>query len=497
MMKMEKKQTENRSVVPLRQETANTFNLVEEFLQKYSIFVQNQLNSLNLTEGTAIPSNKDDVDNDDNRDMIEKSKKLEKGYSTIFAYFPLDIIEQFEKRLKRIHLNLSDEIRRLTAVETNTKQLKKKIAIARTLSELDEFIQNSNFKFRNLFEKHQTRIYNAEADIEPAVDNSDKKKALNDIEALLSNALYVLAKKIKVLPLEENETNIKNMDELRNNLEHMKRSTKICHQIFATTIEKVKSDIEKNMDREFKKIDKLMDTLNFLEIQQKISFIQKMVEIVRDYCEPISLKSKDMKEGQEKHEKRVTTSMGRVNEHKEKIEKKLGETVDHFKGTKLSEYKSLKPSEVHAKLIAAKYENEWKRIEDDIIKKIQDQLETTCNNMENVSSKQTQTYIQLCKTVVAILRDHMKEMLDKDIKQSETEIDDKMDKVTNKVNEALNTKSISYINQFLHTCTIIEKEKIEFQAIKMAREIDEGMNQKWANEDVAGAYKGFERSIQY
>ncbi|ETO08112.1 hypothetical protein RFI_29278 [Reticulomyxa filosa] len=251
----EKKQTENRRVVSLKQEITNTLNLVEEFLQKYSIFVKNQINSLTLIESGTTPSSdeKKDNNNDIDTNMIEEVgdvsngltevKKLQKDYPTIFAYFPQDIIGQFDKRLKRMYVNLSDEMMGLT-MEANSTLLKRKIAIAKAFSELDDFAQ-PNHKFHDLFSTYQNKIYSDEIEIKPAleaiknrrystvgtkmyeleqIDDPNKKKAFKDIKTSWSRDLYTLAKKIKVLPLEESEVDIKNLKELKNNLEYIKEA---------------------------------------------------------------------------------------------------------------------------------------------------------------------------------------------------------------------------------------------------------------------------------
>ncbi|ETO08748.1 hypothetical protein RFI_28639 [Reticulomyxa filosa] len=378
------------------------------------------------------------------------SKKLQKDYPTIFAYFPQDIIGQFDKRLKRIYVNLSDEMMRLT-MEASSTLLKRKIAIAKAFSELDGFAQPIH-KFHDLFSTYQNKIYNDEIEIKPAleaiknrqystvatkmyeleqIDDPNKKKAFKDIKTSLSEDLYTLAKKIKVLPLEESEVDIKNLNELKDNLEYIKEAqvaiqfvNEMAKKEITRTIKKVKSDIKKNMEVEFNTFDRLLINLNFLEAKKK------------NYVD-------------------------RVNQAKNAIEKK-------WKAT---------------------YENEWKEIEDIIIKKVRAQLETACRDVETESLIQTQHFIRQCKTVMAVLPGHMKEMLNKDIKQSEAEIKDKMNKAMRNADEVLNTKNMDYINDFLDTCTNLEKNEIERQAPIIIRNMVERINQKWTNEDVTGVLK--------
>ncbi|ETO33241.1 hypothetical protein RFI_03866 [Reticulomyxa filosa] len=502
----EKKQTEHRPVVPLREEITNTLNLVKEFLRKYSIFVQNQLNSLNLTESGVTPNNDEKKDNNNDGDIstieevegisdrLTEVKKLQKDYPTIFTYFPQDIIEQFDKRLKRMYLDLSDEMTKLAIMEASSALLKRKVTIAKALSELDDFAQ-PNHKFRDLFLMYQNKIHHDETEIKPVLeairnrrysivamkmhelektDDPNKKKSFNEIKTSLSEALYTLAKKIKVLPLEESEADIKNLNELKNSLEYIKKAqsaiqfvNEVAKKEIVATMKKVKSDIKKNMETELDAFDRLLTNLKFLDAKKK--------------------SERTKKEGKNGRKSEI---MNRVNQLKNAIENKLKETVDRFKNGSLPKFTSSPtPNEIYANFITAKYEVEWKEIEDIILKKVRAQLKTACRDTEKESSMQIQHVINQCKTVVAVLPDHMKEMLDKDMKQGETEIKDNMDKAMRNADKALNTKNVDHINHFLDECTSIENEEIERQAPIMIRKMVEVINQKWANEDVTGVLK--------
>ncbi|ETO08111.1 viral A-type inclusion protein [Reticulomyxa filosa] len=213
-----------------------------------------------------------------------------------------------------------------------------------------------------------------------------------------------------------------------------------------------------------------------------------MADILRDCYELISSNKETIKK-EGKHG-RKSEIMDRVNQLKNTIENKLKETVDRFKNAPLTTYiSSPTPNEIYAKFITAKYENEWKEIEDIIIKEVRAQLETACRDVETESLIQTQHFIRQCKTVMAVLPDHMKEMLNTDIKQSEAEIKDKINKAMRNADEVLNTKNVDHINYFLDTCTNLEKNEIERQAPIIIRNMVERINQKWANEDVTGVLK--------
>ncbi|ETO30347.1 hypothetical protein RFI_06773 [Reticulomyxa filosa] len=534
----EKKQTENRSVIPLRQETTNTLDLVEEFLRKYSIFVQSQLNSLNFTESEAT-SNNDDEKDDDSIGMIEKVesifnrftevKKLQKDYPIIFAYFPQDIIELFDKRLKKMYLDLHDEMMKLAALES-TKPLKRKIAIARALSVLDDFAQ-SNYKFRELFLDYQTKIYKDVIDIKQVLEAIEKheyptvaselirilqniedpnvKRAFGNIKISLSRSLNTLAKSTlkKVLLLGEDEVDLKKVTELVDDLGYIKDAQHLVIQFvdevaqkeIEKTANKTKFAIGRWMKVVLDTFDASVNALNFLEAENKIMLVQRIVDILGDYCEPAPLDSeKDVKKGQEGNgNERTETITSRVGKLRKRIENKLQEIVDKYTGIDLTghtfnPYASSPPREIYEKLYTimnkgALYKDKWKEIENNIILKIRKQLIEAREKVGTLRTWEIDSYIRLCRTVLTVLPDHMRNMLEEEINQGEKDISHETEIAAGAVAKIVDNKNINDINQFLNKCTDNQKKMVETKVATMARDMTAGIEQKWANEDMMGA----------
>ncbi|ETO21276.1 hypothetical protein RFI_15929, partial [Reticulomyxa filosa] len=532
----EKKQTENRSVIPLRQETTNTLDLVEEFLRKYSIFVQSQLNSLNFIESTATLEN-----DNDNMDMIEKVEnilnqltevqKLQKDYPTIFTHFPQDIIELFNKRLKQTYLNLHDEMMKLAAVETSTKPLKKKIAVAKILSALDDFAQPNN-KFRELFVKYQTKIYDDAIDIEPIleairkheyptivsellriqqnIDDPNVKRAYGNVRASLSRFLNTLARTTlrKVFLLGENDVDLDKVTELMDNLEQIKDAQQFVIQFvdevtqkeIERTADKTKSAIGGWMEGVLETFDASVNALNFLEAEKKIRLVRRVVHILGDYCDPVPLDSSgnNMTRKVEDNGKGETgTIISRIDKLEKKIEAKLKGILNRYKkiqlaGSTFNPYSSYPPREIYAKLGkvmsgCAMYEDTWREIEDDIIQKIRNQLEDAREKVGTLRPWEMFASVRLCKTVLNVLPDHMKSTLEGEIKECEQDLVYEMNNAEETVSEVLKTRDVNDINQFLDKCTPNQKKLVEIQVVTMARGYATGMDQKLADGNTAEA----------
>ncbi|ETN97341.1 hypothetical protein RFI_40192 [Reticulomyxa filosa] len=465
--------------------------------QKYSIFVQSQLNSLNFTESEATSDNDDEKD-DDNMDMTEKAenifnrftevKKLQKDYPIIFAYFPQDIIKLFDRRLKQTYLNLHDEMLELAAVETSTKPLKRKITIARALSALDDFAQ-PNCKFCKLFLKHQTKLYGDIIDIEPVleaieeheyptvaselfriqqnIDDPNMKRAFDNIKISLSRSLNTLAKSTlkKVLLLGEDEVDLNRVTKLVDNLGHIKEAQ---HFVIQFVDEVAQKEIEKTADktkfaiRRWMKVvldtfDASVNALNFLEAENKITLVQRIVDILGDYCEPAPLDSEgDVKKGQEGNGNEKTDTIISVKKLRKRIEKKLQEIVDKYKnihlvGHTFNPYASFPPREIYEKLYTimnkgALYKDKWKEIENDIILKIR-QLIVAREKVGALRPWEIGSYIRLCRTVLTVLPDHMKNMLEEEIRQSEKYVLYEME-IAGAVAEIVDNKNVNELINF-------------------------------------------------
>ncbi|ETO36876.1 hypothetical protein RFI_00186, partial [Reticulomyxa filosa] len=507
----------------------------------YSIFVQSQLNSLNFTESEATSDNDDEKD-DDNMDMTEKAenifnrftevKKLQKDYPIIFAYFPQDIIELFDRRLKQTYSNLHDEMMKLAAVETSTKPLKRKITIARALSALDDFAQ-SNCKFRELFLKHQTELYGNVIDIKPVleaiekheyptvasellriqqnIDDPNMKRAFDNIKISLSRFLNTLAKSTlkKVLLLGDDEVDLNRVTELVDNLGHIKEAQ---HLVIQFVDEVAQKEIEKTADKtkfaigRWMKVvldtfDASVNALNFLEAENKITLVQRIVDILGDYCEPAPLDSEgDVKKGQEGNgNEKTDTIISRVEKLRKRIENKLQEIVDKYKnihlvGHTFNPYASFPPREIYEKLYTimnkgALYKDRWKEIENDIILKTRQQLIEAREKVGALRPWEIGSYIRLCRTVLTVLPDHMKNMLEEEIRQSEKDVLYEMEIAEGAVAEIVDNKNANDINQFLDKCTANQKKMVEAKVATMARDMTAGIEQKWASEDTVGALK--------
>ncbi|ETO33243.1 hypothetical protein RFI_03864 [Reticulomyxa filosa] len=526
----EEKKEDYKTAPPLKQDVANTFDLVEHFLQHYSKFVQSQLNSLDFTESAVSESG-------DNTKIIEKVeiifnrlnevKKLEK--SSIFAYFPEDMLEQFEIKLRQTHQKMADEMLKLDR-DTNTKPLRIKIVVASALSALDDFAK-PNYKFKDLYMKYQDKIYNDTIDTKPVLDaikehrystvaaemfrikqNIDDPKierVFNDIKNALSRSLNDLARTtlMKVLLLGENDVDLTGVTKLVDHLEWMKDAQQFAltfvDEVVQRDIERMqentKSAIGKWMEAILDTMDASVSALNFLEAENKIRLVRRIISILGDYCESISLDDDTKKEQQQKKSGNQNTGkiMSCVDKLGKKIETKLKDIVEKYRRIKLegkqfNPYSSAPPKELYTRLIkvmetTAIYRDTWREIEDDISQKVRNELIEARAKVGNSSSRDSNSSIRLCQSVLNTLPKHMQIMLGEEITHCNDDIKSELDHTTGVVNEVIKSKNIDDINNLLNNCTSNQEKMIKTNVNAMAQEIVVSMNKKWTEGDTTKA----------
>ncbi|ETO11727.1 hypothetical protein RFI_25654, partial [Reticulomyxa filosa] len=168
----------------------------------------------------------------------------------------------------------------------------------------------------------------------------------------------------------EDEVDLNRVTKLVDNLGHIKNAR---HLVIQFVDEVAQREIEKKqwMKVVLDTLDASVNTLNFFGgAKNKITLVQRIVDILGDYCEPAPLDNEgDVKKGQEGNgnERNRDTIM------RKRIENKLQEIVDkytsiHLIGHTFNPYASFPPREMYEQLCTimnkgALYKDRWKEIE--------------------------------------------------------------------------------------------------------------------------------------
>ncbi|ETO03752.1 hypothetical protein RFI_33650, partial [Reticulomyxa filosa] len=145
----------------------------------------------------------------------------------------------------------------------------------------------------------------------------------------------------------------------------------------------------------------------------------------------------------------------------------------HYKNIDLVErttnpYFPISLREMYAKFSAAMnkhiiYQETWKKIEDDITKKIQNRLEEVHQQVSTLYQWEIFDHIRLCEKVLAVLPDHMKNKLEQEIQWHKRKIEDEIENAAETVLKVLKTRDVNNINAFIQKCTPNQKKKAEEQ----------------------------------
>ncbi|ETO31352.1 Helicase conserved domain containing protein, partial [Reticulomyxa filosa] len=440
----------------LKQEIAAMHHLVENYLRHYAEFVQSQLRFLAFTETASSESEKmklrEKVEAIGNR--VNEVMKLEKQNPIIFSYFPQDIVRQFTIKAEQIWLNLSDEMLKLSK-HGNLSALKAKIFVTKTLSTLDEYTK-SDCKFRVLYLKYQEILLSDTIDttkVREAIgghrytevaaemftlnqrgdESNHAERALTDAKVMLSHSLKVLSKntKTKVVMLRDNEVDLDQIAKIEEQLRWIDDAKTFVFDYLDTNtqhkIDKMQRNIKLEIEKWLLKIlanaRTALDYYHFWETEEKIKLIKKTLSILGDHCEHISLDDSKEEKVKEETNKIIDT----INELEKQLECTLKRVVNEYKNINLSEcqfnpYAFNPPKDIYAKLNKAmqatathNYKEAWDEIQQDITKKIRDQLLETHQKVHSLNARDIDIRIRLCESVLNSLPEHMQPILKAEI----------------------------------------------------------------------------------
>ncbi|ETO01343.1 hypothetical protein RFI_36099, partial [Reticulomyxa filosa] len=495
-----------KTLFPLKQEIADTLTLIDRFLREYANMVQHQLNLSRVNES----------EDNDNAQMIEQVeitynrlnevKKLNDCHPMLFEYFPNDIMEKFCSRLRQIHLDLSDAM--LNAVKlTNLKPLKSKIAVAKALCALDNFAR-PDCQFRDLFLEYQKKIVNDLIDTRPMLEAINQCRYV-DVASEISKIKQRAdgdARVEDVIFLGENDIDLKEIETIERQLQQIKEAKQY---VIEFVDEKTQEDIEKKeddtkaafqqwMEMVLGTVDASVNASNFLEAENKIKLIRRIVGILSNYCEPIS---------SNKTTEDTNDIKNRVNTLEKTIVNKLDDIVKQYKDINLEErtlnpYSSCPPKELYEKLkkimeTTAMYKETWRKIQGDITQKIREQLKDICSKAGQLNQWDIEKRIQLCKSVLKTLPEPMKSDLEEEIVACEKEIQYRIKNENEEVNGVIKSKNVEDICKLLNNGTSNQTELIKANLTEITQKISNSLEKKWAEDDIKGALEQLKELFRY
>ncbi|ETO27642.1 purine NTPase, partial [Reticulomyxa filosa] len=492
-------QSEDKNQGTLRQELVTALHLVEHYLRSYD--------TSEIIEKVETVLNR-----------LNEVMKLEKNHSVIFDFFPQDMMKQFIGKLEQLWLDLSDEMMNL-ARQANLPALKIKIFVTKALSALDDYTKLDG-KFRSLFLKYQEILFNDVIDttkVLKAIDDclytevaaemsklnqrrdgdSQVEKVFDEVKGSLARSLKALAKStmMKVLMLGENEANLESVIKLEGQLQSIEDAKNF---VFEYVDEKTKQDIEK-MEYETKaSIEKWMlkvlatvkaaiTSCNFWEAEDRIRLVRQFTRILGDHCEHIALN--DTKEDNVKE--RTGKIANSVDELEKQLETVLKNVVAKYKNVNLGNcqfnpYTSDPPKALYDKLnkvmqtaATYNYKDRWGEIEEDITKKVREQLLEAREKVSALNSRESKSCIRLCESVLNYLPEHMQLILKDEIERCQEDVDYEIENGSKEVEQVMQKKDLKEINELLERCNVNQEKAIKFGINKMARDVVSRMESQW------------------
>ncbi|ETO04255.1 hypothetical protein RFI_33142, partial [Reticulomyxa filosa] len=523
----------------LKQDLGKALSSVEHYLRCYCEFVHNQLRSLDYTKILTV--SKTDVN--DFADKVEtilnrlnEISKLEQNHPVIFAFFPQDMMKQLIGKLEKCWLDLSDEMMKL-AKQSNLPALKSKIFVTKALSALDEYTK-LNCKFRDLFMKYQEILFNdvidtskvfkaieghqyTEVAAEMSILNQRKdgdgqvEKVFEEVKGSLARFLKTLTKStmMKVLMLGENEVELESVIQLEEQMQWIDDAKNFVFEYVdkktQQEIEKIenetKSAIEKWMLKVLGTVKAAINSYNFREAEEKIRLVRKFTRILGNRFDQIFFG--DNKE--EKMQEGASKIVNRVDELEKQVESVLKGVVSKYKDIKLSgcqfsPYASNPPKDLYAKLskvmesaTTSNYKEAWTEIEEDITKKVRDLLLDARGKVSNSNSRESESCIRLCGSVLNSLPEHMQTILRDEVRQCRDDIKYEAETSLKEVEQVMQQKNAQDINELLDRCNINQEKTIKSGVDKMAREIVSRIDKQWIDEETSEALSSMEELYRF
>ncbi|ETO23109.1 hypothetical protein RFI_14076, partial [Reticulomyxa filosa] len=181
------------------------------------------------------------------------------------------------------------------------------------------------------------------------------------------------------------------------------------------------------------------------------------------------------------------------------VERVLKSVVSKYKNISLSNshfnpYASNPPKALYDKLnkvmqtaATYNYKERWEEIEDDITKKVREQLVKIREKLRITESREIETRIRICESILTSLPEHMQTILREEIVQCRGDIKYEAEHASKEVEQVMQKKNIQDINELLARCTINQEKAIRAGVDDMAREVIARMDKQWSEGDTKGA----------
>ncbi|ETN98927.1 hypothetical protein RFI_38560, partial [Reticulomyxa filosa] len=295
----------------------------------------------------------------------------------------------------------------------------------------------------------------------------------------------------------------------------------VAQKDFEKKEEDTKAIFQQWMEGVLDSVNTSVNTSNFLEAENKIKLIRRIVGILGDHFKsaPSILPNNDGNgdEGdndtkrEENEQRKSGENSGniktRVDTLEKTIENKLKEIVKQYqaiqlKGQTSNPYSSFPPKELYEKLkrvmeTNAMYKETWNKIQEDITRKIREFLCDIRDKVGQLNPREIEACTRLCDMVLKTLPKPMKGDLEEEIKGYKDDIRHKIKDAVDTVNEVINTKNLDEINHLLKTGTLDQKKLIQTHLVKTCQEIVTTIEKKWMEEDTQGALSMLKELFRY